>query len=167
MTTVVLSPSEPIENAPIQLNLHVVTTLQVGTDKVEHLTNEFVSQFPFLLTAKKPELTIYQEQVIWRVPLTIALLEQDDVVQVGELEIDAYTGHILNGAVEHSRIVHVVSILSKSKLDVDNKHEKVTKSTTYPFPQPAFHYLAEIAEDLDIDDLAENHDHYLYGVEKQ
>jgi hypothetical protein len=27
--------------------------------------------------------------------------------------------------------------------------------------------LAAMAEDLGIDDLAENHDHYLYGVEKR
>lgn len=167
MTPVVIHLSEPFLSTPIQFNLHIVTTLQIGTSEIEQLTNEFVSQFPFLLAAKKPELTIYQEQVIWRVPLTIALLEQGDMVQVGELEIDAYTGHILNGAVERSRIVHLVSILSKNQPDVGNKHKKIADSNSYPFPQPAFHYLAEIAEDLGIDDLAENHDHYLYGVEKR
>lgn len=36
---------------------------------------------------------------------------------------------------------------------------KITKST--------FSTLAEMAEDLGVDDLAENHDHYLYGVDKK
>lgn len=30
-----------------------------------------------------------------------------------------------------------------------------------------FSYLASIAEDLGVDDLAENHDHYLYGLDKK
>lgn len=42
-------------------------------------------------------------------------------------------------------------------------------------PEPAhtdedehpFAYLLNIAEDLGVDDLAENHDHYLYGVPKR
>ena len=31
----------------------------------------------------------------------------------------------------------------------------------------ALHALAEMAEDLGVDDLAENHDYYLYGVSKE
>jgi len=34
-------------------------------------------------------------------------------------------------------------------------------------PKNTFSALAEMAEDLGVDDLAENHDHYLYGVDKQ
>lgn len=167
MTTVVISPSEPFGNTPIQLNLHVVTTLQVGTAEAQRLANEFVTQFPFLLVAGNPELAIYQDQVLWRVPLTLSLPGQEDTLRVSELEIDVYTGHILNETVEQFRITNLVSILLKSRPDVENRDDKKEDSTVYPFPQPAFYYLAEIAEDLGVDDLAENHDHYLYGVEKR
>lgn len=34
-------------------------------------------------------------------------------------------------------------------------------------PNETFAYLASIAEDLGVDDLSENHDHYLYGVDKE
>ena len=30
----------------------------------------------------------------------------------------------------------------------------------------AFAYLADMAQDLGVDDLAEQHDHYLYGIDK-
>lgn len=33
-------------------------------------------------------------------------------------------------------------------------------------PKSIFTTLADMAEDLGVDDLAEQHDHYLYGVEK-
>lgn len=167
MTTVVISPSEPFGNTPIRLNLHVVTTLQVGTAEVQRLANEFVTRFPFSLIVGKPELAIYEDQVLWRVPLTVSLPGQEDIWQVSELEIDVYTGHIRNETVEQFRIAHLVSVLLKSRHDLENKGEEKEDSTVYPFPQPAFHYLAEIAEDLGIDDLAKNHDHYLYGVEKR
>jgi len=33
-------------------------------------------------------------------------------------------------------------------------------------PKGAFSALADMAQDLGVDDLAEQHDHYLYGVDK-
>ncbi len=39
---------------------------------------------------------------------------------------------------------------------------------TYSIAEPngAFSALADMAQDLGVDDLAEQHDHYLYGVDK-
>ena len=40
---------------------------------------------------------------------------------------------------------------------------------TYPTSEEVgtFSLLSEMAEDLGVDDLAENHDHYLYGTDKE
>lgn len=42
-----------------------------------------------------------------------------------------------------------------------------TTPTTYQATTPAFQRILERATDLGVTDLAEQHDHYLYGVEKQ
>ncbi len=46
---------------------------------------------------------------------------------------------------------------------VAEAHEK----HTYPQSTPAFKRILDRATDLGVSDLAEQHDHYLYGIEKR
>ncbi len=54
--------------------------------------------------------------------------------------------------------------------ELANAYERASKTKVeYKIAEPksTFATLAEMAEDLGADDLAENHDHYLYGVDKK
>lgn len=51
-------------------------------------------------------------------------------------------------------------------MEAELKAYKNRPAYTIAEPKGAFSALADMAQDLGVDDLAEQHDHYLYGVDK-
>ena len=50
--------------------------------------------------------------------------------------------------------------------ELHNLREKSEKREAVAHPKGALFALEELAQDFGVDDFAEQHDHYLYGVEK-
>ena len=62
----------------------------------------------------------------------------------------------------------LVAVAKKQQIEIESLIKQWLASLEKPQqPNKTFAYLASIAEDFGIDDLAENHDHYLYGTEKR
>ncbi len=69
---------------------------------------------------------------------------------------------------QHGRPAVVVLDYAAYESLIDPKRKEstvVAEDEAQPVNSTSLSYLAALAQDLGVDDLAENHDHYLYGVE--
>jgi prevent-host-death family protein len=69
---------------------------------------------------------------------------------------------------QHGRPAVVVLDYAAYEALVDPERKEPTAADqdgAHPVSSTSLSYLAALAQDLGVDDLAENHDHYLYGVE--
>ena len=101
------------ETAPASLSLHLETTLNITADRARRRVNyEVVPELGTGLVAGEPELVVIGEQVRWRVPIELSLPGLGDLGQVGTVEVDAQSGHILTGSEEKDQIVEHADRLS-------------------------------------------------------
>jgi hypothetical protein len=84
------------QTAPIQLNVHVVATLNItATEARRRVNRQIVSELGTGLTARDPEVVIAGEQILWRVPIVMSLPGLGDLGQVGAVDVDARSGDLL------------------------------------------------------------------------
>ena len=68
---------------------------------------------------------------------------------------------------QHGRPTAVlINYAQYEAMEAELEAYKNRSAYTIAEPKSAFSALADMAQDLGVDDLAEQHDHYLYGVDK-
>jgi hypothetical protein len=95
MTSILINSESIPETAPIALNFHLIATLNITAEIARRQVNHQV--IPALgtgLIARQPELMIEEEQIIWRVPISMSLPELGDLGIVGHVAVDARTGEL-------------------------------------------------------------------------
>jgi len=106
MATVFVDTSSMPKTAPIQLSLHVVTTLNVTAEDARRQVNRrVVTDLGTGLIARDPELVVAGEQIVWRVPIVLSLPDLGDLGQVGTVDVNAQTGDLLINAATQERII--------------------------------------------------------------
>ncbi len=93
------------QTAPVQLNVHVVATLNVSAEEARRRVNrQVVSELGTGLIARTPEVVIAGEQIVWRVPIVLSLPGLGDLGQVGAVDVDARSGDVLLNPATHETI---------------------------------------------------------------
>ena len=104
-TAIRLDAGSVPQTAPIQLNVHVVATLNISADEARRRVNrQVVSELGIGLIARTPEVVIAGEQIVWRVPIVLSLPGLGDLGQVGVVDVDARSGDVLLNPVTHETI---------------------------------------------------------------
>ncbi len=84
----------------------VAITVQISAEEARRLVNrEIIPELGTGLGAKKPDLLLRGEQIIWRVPIVLSLAQLGDLGEVGIIEVDAQTGSILTNGSHYERIL--------------------------------------------------------------
>ena len=83
----------------------------------------------------------------------------DKAVQIIQLPLWLYNDLKVLAAAEQAD--NLVDVIAKLVAQAREQHSQPVLS-----PTPAFQRILERATNLGVTDLAEQHDHYLYGVEK-
>ncbi len=106
MVMVQLSPSVVSSVAPIRLNFHLDTTLQLSAQEARRLVNQqIVPEMGTGLIAEEPELAVSNSEVIWRVPLVLSLPQLGDLGRVGTIDVNALTGVVIEDEQAQRRII--------------------------------------------------------------
>lgn len=106
MVTVRLTQSAVPPISPIQLKVHLDTTLQISASEACRLINhQLVPEMGTGLIAGDPELVVLESGIYWRVPLMLSLPRLGDLGQVGTIDVDAMTGKVLNDEMIQQRII--------------------------------------------------------------
>ena len=104
-TAIRLDAGSVPQTAPIQLNVHVVATLNISADEARRRVNRrVVSELGTGLIARTPEVVIAGEQIVWRVPIVLSLPGLGDLGQVGVVDVDARSGDVLLNPTAHETI---------------------------------------------------------------
>jgi hypothetical protein len=93
---VALIPSiEEKENLHLELNIS--TTLNVSAPEAKRkVIRFFIDEVSLFVGPKSPFLVVTKEdQIFWRFPIHLFLGRYGDLGQVGEVDVDAYSGKLL------------------------------------------------------------------------
>ena len=94
------------QTSPIQLNFHVVATLDVtGEQARQYVNRSIIPELGTGLIAQAPELRITDDHILWRVPIGLSLPEIGDLGIVGYIDIDARSQTVLNNVDNHTQII--------------------------------------------------------------
>ena len=106
MSTVIREMIMEAETVPIQLSLHVVTTLNTtAADARRTVNRQVVAELGTGLIGLDPDLVIEGERLFWRVPIVLSLSGLGDLGQVGHVDVDARSGELLTDEATQGRIV--------------------------------------------------------------
>lgn len=117
MTTVSIAMN-PSAQGPIQVDLHLIATLDVTPEEARKRVNRrVVSELGTGLIARDPELTVNGDLVSWRVPVALSLPRLGDLGQIGAVDVDAHTGEIrTDDAALHKIIQHANTLYAGATL---------------------------------------------------
>ncbi len=106
MTFIKIESDTIVETAPIQLNFHVVATLNVTAEQARQQVNrQVIPELGTGLIARGPELLISDVHILWRVPIVLSLPELGDLGEVGHIDIDARTRTVLSNPASQEHII--------------------------------------------------------------
>ncbi len=95
-----------------KLTFHLDITLDITAAEARRRVNrQVVVGLGTGLIAQEPELIIADEQIAWRVPITLSLPTLGNLGKVGEIEVDARTGDILTEVETRQQIIKHASLL--------------------------------------------------------
>ena len=111
---IALTPS-PNEDE-LQVELSISTRLSLTADQARRKTTRFLmDNISMFLTPVNPLLVVTdQEHIQWRFSIMLVLGQQGKLGQVGELNVDAYTGEILVDEVDLMEIKDNAQRLAQS-----------------------------------------------------
>jgi hypothetical protein len=132
---------------------------------VEGLVEEWLQERLAIERAHEARQIQYPEQTDkpWSLRET---READQETITVELPSEVYEGLRLLGAEDRIDPVQVLADLVKRAQMLWVPDTAETKSAAPTAPDP-LKLIADLAQDLGVEDLAEQHDHYLYGTEKR
>ncbi len=106
MTSILIDSKSIPQTTPVALNFHLVTTLNITAETAQRQVNrQLIPKLGTGLIARRPELVIVGEQIIWRVPISLSLPELGDLGQVGHVAVDARSGELSISDDSQERII--------------------------------------------------------------
>lgn len=94
---VIAFPESIQEQHPLHLKLNISTTLGITAQEAHSkVLRYFVDHVNMFITPRPPLLVMLDDHTFhWRFPLVFSLGRQGRLGQVGEVDVDAYTGELL------------------------------------------------------------------------
>jgi hypothetical protein len=89
--------TQPQETENLQLEVNISATLGITAEEARRKVNRFLmDNVSMFLSPSVPLLVVEsQEKIYWRFPIGLILGQQGYLGQVGEVDVDAYTGELL------------------------------------------------------------------------
>lgn len=119
MTTILIHTQQLDDNLPMSLDLHVRMTLPITAQEAQRrVKRHVIPELGTGLAALKPELSVNEGQVLWRVPILLSLPELGSLGIVGFVCVDASSGEIQmthsdqEGIINHARWLYAGAALS-------------------------------------------------------
>lgn len=93
----VIALTQPQETENLQLEVNISTTLGITAEQARRKVTRFLmDNVSMFLSPSSPLLVVKtQEQIWWRFPIGLNLGQHGYLGQVGEINVDAYTGELL------------------------------------------------------------------------
>ncbi len=93
----VIALTQPQETENLQLEVNISATLGITAEQARRKVSRFLmDHVSMFLSPSAPLLVVEsQEKIYWRFPVGLSLGQQGYLGQVGEVDVDAYTGELL------------------------------------------------------------------------
>ncbi len=110
----------------VSVEVYVQTTLALTAEEARRRVNgDVVPELSTGLGAGEPELQISDEQILWRVPIVLALPNLGELGAVGIVLVDARTGNImLTDAEQEKLLTHARWVYRGALQDEKRLHQK-------------------------------------------
>ncbi len=116
----VIALTQPQETENLQLEVNISTTLGITAEQARRkVARHLMDHVSMFLSPASPLLVVEsQTQIYWRFPIGRSLGQQGYLGQVGEIDVDAYTGELL--------------LNNTSLAKIEANAQRLAQSTTHP-----------------------------------